>query len=796
MKLFEIYAELGLETGKFVAGINGAGKTAKAFASSLGSSVSATTVMMGNLMSGAVQKGAQYVKEFAGIGLEYNNTMETYVTNFKTMLGGSSEAAQKLTSDLETMAAKTPFAMSDLADATQTLLSFGQDSGTVLDTLQSLGDIAMGDAGKLSSLTLAFAQASSSGKLMGQDLMQMINAGFNPLQSIIDRTGASMGDLKDFMSNGKASADLKKQMKAAQKEVNQLGNAASDGAKLLAQMAKDGVISAETLGMIFEMETSPGGRYYNAMQAASETFSGMLSTLQDDSAALLGKVFKPMTNWLKEEMIPRASQFIANVNKGFDVGGIEGAWSAAKGTIVGYLTEMGDAAYETGTNFLGKILTGLTGDTVTGEEIRGVIGGVFGAGGTAIKDVLSAASTFFSDLDEKLGDPDASIGEKIAGVFTAGFTALNSLLTASGTFMLDLYAAITGDTTKAQDIKDFFSKLGTDAVDAFNAANTTAGDFLNGFYSALTADEGGNRQNIITYFEGLWADVGKTATSAKSAAADLLSELYEFLSGKEATAENVGGTAGTLVKGVGTFVSGAANATSDVTGALANWIDGIQEGDADKRKEAGVQQLTGIATAATALMQLGVDVIDAFRGEGATEAWMAEASGFNEARREKAAQLGITVEELDRMGLSVSSGSGGPQLGYTQDPGILEGWQKAQEQNAEVIKSQADLISMIGNMWGDASMLGLTESQLDDWLNIISSGKKDDEYFSVAQAVMEAFRQYKDDDDSEQAPAVPSVTVNVTLNGEEIGASIEEQVTDGVTGRIMRQIKQAKLVTA
>lgn len=448
-KLFEIYAELALETGKFMAGINGAGKTAKAFASSLGSSVSATTVMMGNLMSSAVQKGAQYVKEFAGIGLEYNNTMETYVTNFKTMLGGSSEAAQKLTSDLETMAAKTPFAMSDLADATQTLLSFGQDSGTVLDTLQSLGDIAMGDASKLSSLTLAFAQASSSGKLMGQDLMQMINAGFNPLQSIIDRTGASMGDLKDFMSNGKASADLKKQMKAAQKEVNQIGNAASDGAKLLAQMAKEGVISAETLGMIFEMETSPGGRYYNAMQAASETFSGMLSTLQDDSAALLGKVFKPMTNWLKEEMIPKASQFIANVNKGFDVGGIKGAWSAAKGTIVGYLTEMGGAAYETGTNFLGKILTGLTGDAVTGEAIRDVIGDIW--------------------TDAKSG--------------------IDTLVTAGSGLLKGIYNGLSGDTEGKSNIITFFSDLWTDISGLASETASAVGGMLGAIYETATGKE-------------------------------------------------------------------------------------------------------------------------------------------------------------------------------------------------------------------------------------------------------------------------------------------------------------------
>lgn len=556
MKLFELFAELTLNSTGFSSGIKKASQMGGNLASSLksgiggaasfvGNKISATTVMLGNLMAEAVKTGTGYVKDFAGIGLDYNNTMETYVTNFTTMLGGSSEAAQKLTGDLEDMAASTPFAMSDLADATQTLLSFGQDSSTVLETLQDLGDISMGDANKLQSLTLAFAQAASSGKLMGQDLMQMINAGFNPLQTIVDKTGVSMGDLKDFMSNGKASSDLKKQMKAAQKEVREMGDQASDGAKLLAMMAEEGVISAETLGMIFELETSPGGRYYNAMQAASETFSGMLSTLQDDSAALLGKVFKPLSNWLKDDLMPKAQDFIATVSKGYDVGGLAGAWSAATGRLSTILSDLGASALTVGSDLLANILTGLTGDEVTGTEIQafftniwtdvtsgidgivsaggGILKGIydglvddgddktniiqelsglwddatsklgaftsaaggllgtiytgitgeeatatnignkiadiFKVGGGAMSDLLTGATSFFTDLSEKLGDPDTTTGEKIAGVFETGHTAMANLLNGAGHFLSDLYSSITGDTAGAAKMESFWDSV-------------------------------------------------------------------------------------------------------------------------------------------------------------------------------------------------------------------------------------------------------------------------------------------------------------------------------------------------
>src|SRR5690606_25401177 len=73
---------------------------------------------------------------------------------------------------------------------------------------KAIGDIAMGDANKMNSLTLAYSQMTSTGKLMGQDLLQMINAGFNPLNEISKKTGKSIGDLKKEMEQGKISANM------------------------------------------------------------------------------------------------------------------------------------------------------------------------------------------------------------------------------------------------------------------------------------------------------------------------------------------------------------------------------------------------------------------------------------------------------------------------------------------------------------------------------------------------------------------------------------------------------------
>lgn len=122
-------------------------------------------------------------------------------TSFKVLLG-SEDAAKKMVDDIAKYGKATPYDKIGVGENAKTMLSFGIDEAKIMPTLQAIGDIAMGDANKMSSLTLAFSQMSSTGKLMGQDLLQMINAGFNPLNEISKKTGKSIGDLKKDMEKG------------------------------------------------------------------------------------------------------------------------------------------------------------------------------------------------------------------------------------------------------------------------------------------------------------------------------------------------------------------------------------------------------------------------------------------------------------------------------------------------------------------------------------------------------------------------------------------------------------------
>ena len=188
----------------------------------------------------------------ATAGIKYNASMETYLANLTTLLGGNQQEAQKLLNTLKEMASTTPYETTDLVKATQKMMAFGISSSDSLEYLQMIGDIAMGDANKMDSLTLAFSQMGASGRASMEDINQMIDTGFNPLTIISQKTGESMTDLRDRVSAGKVSF----------------------------QEIADAMKSA----------TSEGGIYFGSMDKASQTTAGKISTLKDDFNSALGSM--------------------------------------------------------------------------------------------------------------------------------------------------------------------------------------------------------------------------------------------------------------------------------------------------------------------------------------------------------------------------------------------------------------------------------------------------------------------------------------------------------------------------
>ncbi len=158
-----------------------------------------------------------------GQGIEKFTEFQATNKSFE-VLTGDKNIGQKLSKDLNKLQLDTILGPEVFKNA-QTMLAFGIGAEEVIPSLKMLGDVSMGDAEKMKSLTLAFSQMRATGKLTGQDLLQMVNAGFNPLAEISRKTGKSLSELKDQMEKGNiSSAMVTKAFKDATSEGGKFNN--------------------------------------------------------------------------------------------------------------------------------------------------------------------------------------------------------------------------------------------------------------------------------------------------------------------------------------------------------------------------------------------------------------------------------------------------------------------------------------------------------------------------------------------------------------------------------------------
>ncbi len=350
-----------------------------------------------------------------------------------TTLMGSANQANAMLGQLQKFAAATPFTLPTLLEGTNTLKSFGIETSKIMPYLQQLGDVSLGNAEKFKSLTLAFSQVQSTGRLMGQDLLQMINQGFNPLQVISQKTGKSMADLKVDMEKGKISA----------------------------QMVADA----------FETATSKGGMFYGALKSQSQTMSGIMSTLSDNISVTARNFGDRLLPFVKEGGI-ELNKFFESINSNKQV--LDGMNTVVM-TIV--------TAFETGKEtfkLVGEKLFPVL--TTQGEKIATAFKNLVGENTKAINgfDILAGISKVVST---GLAITGAIIGGLVRNIIDLAAAIGNSvvLLGKFGEAMLDPLNPKKWEAvgTQAQKTLDAFKNFGLGVADTVTGVIKTTQDEIN-----------------------------------------------------------------------------------------------------------------------------------------------------------------------------------------------------------------------------------------------------------------------------------------------------------------------------
>ena len=474
MKLFDLFATLTLDSGGFDKGLSDAQKRVKAFSESIKAGVQ-TAMKIGAAVAAAGAAAGGYVLK-TGIG--YNRQMDDYTANMQTLLGGVDKAEAKI-KELSDMAAKTPFELPTLADATQTLLAFGVEAEDSTGILKSLGDISLGNASKLETLTRAYGKMSSTGKVTLENVQMMIDAGFNPLNLIAERNHMTMESLYEALSDGKVPFD--------------------------------------ELTWAIQKATSEGGQFYNGMETASKTLTGRLSTLKENWSAFLALLTKPAYETLRDTVLPSAIDMVDKLTASFNENGLQGV-----------LDTFSDEVGKLGKSIASKITEYFDSDQAKTDlqNATGKIAKLLTGGNIVLSDVTSFITNILAKINDTFADDTvkanlASTGEKIIkGILVfeegkiktiiSGLTVATNVATGLLQGVSDYFSSEEGKaeiTNIISSLGNAIVNLGQTAINAVPALVSAGAAIYEGIVTAAA-------NNIINFFDKFSVDDFLASASA------------------------------------------------------------------------------------------------------------------------------------------------------------------------------------------------------------------------------------------------------------------------------------------
>ena len=478
---------------------------------------------MANLASQAISKIVDGFKGLVSGAVDYQKSMEYYTTSF-TVMTGSAEKASETVKKLADIGATTPFDMPQLADATSLLMNFGFSADDAVDSMMMLGDISQGNADKLNSIARAYGKMNSAQKVTLEDINMMIDAGFNPLQEISEKTGESMQSLYERISKGKMSVDeITESMKRS---------------------------------------TSEGGKYFQSMDAQSQTLDGRLSTLSDTINSKLGEALQPILQKAADEWIPNITNAIDNMDIDSVVSVIEDLISGV-GDLFGFIMDNGDMII--------SLVAGI-GTAMLTWNVASMINGVV----TAVQAYQAANE-----------------GATIAQALLNGVMNANPIMLVV-TLLAGLIATIVTLWNTNEGFRNAVINVWNAFKDTVGNAITAVGGFIDNlisWFQALPGRIGAFLSNVISNVQN-WAS--NMVSRASAAGSNFVSSVVSFISGLPSAVwnwlssalNNAWNFAGQLAQAGANAASGLVNniigTISSLPGQLYNWgvdmISGIANG--------------------------------------------------------------------------------------------------------------------------------------------------------------------------------------------------------------------------
>ena len=387
-----------------------------------------------------------------------NAEMEQYTTSLEVMLG-STEKASAMIAEMREFAAKTPLTLDNVISSGTMLMSYGVDESNLIGTMTKLGDLASGNAEKMDRITLAYGQMLAKGKVTGEELRQMTEAGV-PLQTALaESIGVTGEEFSKMVSKGEVGID------ALNKAITEL--------------------------------TTGDGKFAGMMEKQSQTMQGMLSTMQDNITEFFRKMGEGAFGEVKS-----ALQDVSDQLAEWEQDGTLDEWAQGVGVLLKNLIAFLKQAISVGLDFKEAIIAGAValGTFKIGIGIGNVISATVSAirsFTTATKEATTAQAAFNAvGAANKYVFIASVVLTAIAGIATYAATTNNA---AQSTEELAQAASELSDEAqksaeKLETLKDITSKYEESSHKIQTAAEKT--QTLKDLQEQLNSVYGGTSQAI------------------------------------------------------------------------------------------------------------------------------------------------------------------------------------------------------------------------------------------------------------------------------------------------------------
>lgn len=501
---------------------------------------------MANLASQAISKVVDGFKSLVGGAVDYQKSMEYYTTSF-TVMTGSADKASETVQKLAEIGATTPFDMPQLADATSLLMNFGFSADDAVDSMMMLGDISQGNADKLNSIARAYGKMNSAQKVTLEDINMMIDAGFNPLQEISEKTGESMQSLYDRISKGKMSVDeITESMKRS---------------------------------------TSEGGKYFQSMDAQSQTLDGRLSTLSDTINSKLGEALQPILQKAADEWIPNVTNAIDNMDVDSVVSVIDDLISGV-GNLFGFIMDNGSTIISLvagiGTAMLTWNAASMINGVVTAVQAyqaanegatiaQALLNGVMNA--NPIMLVVTLLAGLIATI-VTLWNTNEGFRNAVINVWNAFKDMVGNAITSVGGFIDNLiswFQALPGRI--GAFLSNVISNVQNWASNMVSRASAAGSNFVNGVVSFISGLPSAVWNWLSSALTNAWNFAGQLAQAGANAASGLVNNIIGTISGLPGQLYNWGvDMISGIANGIRSAIHKVTSAVSDVAGKIKSFL--------------------------------------------------------------------------------------------------------------------------------------------------------------------------------------------------------------------------------